>query len=209
MAVVAGAVVLASAGPWRFGWSADTTAMRVMTFLVVASPCALVLSTMPATLAALAVAARRGVLGRGGAVLEQFADVDVAAFDKTGTLTTGRPVLTSVTPVPGIDPDELLTVAAAAERWSEHPIGRAIVDAAARRGLAVPIADGVEVLASRGVLAVVAGRRVSVGGAALLGEGFQVGHGDDGERGTVVGVEIDGAPAGTMRLADRVRAESE
>lgn len=208
LAVVAAAIALAVAGPLWIGWSGDVTVMRVMTFLVVASPCALVLSTMPATLAALAVAARRGVLVRGGAVLEQFADVEVVAFDKTGTLTTGRPIVAAIEAVPEIDPDELLTLAAAAEQWSEHPIGRAIVDAAARRGLTVPVADGVEVLTSRGVRAVVDGRRVCVGGAALLGKGFHDLRERTDEWGTVVGVELDGTIAGCLCLHDRVRTES-
>ncbi|MFV0309004.1 MAG: heavy metal translocating P-type ATPase [Desertimonas sp.] len=206
--VVVAAVALAATGPWLFGWDGSTTVTRVMTFLVVASPCALVLSTMPATLAALAVAARRGVLVRGGTVLERLADVDVVAFDKTGTLTTGQPTVTAIHLDEIGSTDELLALAAAAEAWSEHPIGHAILAAAADRSLSVPAATNVEVRASRGVSALVGGRRVRVGGAALLGELPLGGSGGDGDRGSVVGVEIDGRLAGRIVLTDRVRPEA-
>ncbi|MFV0525101.1 MAG: heavy metal translocating P-type ATPase [Acidimicrobiales bacterium] len=170
--VVVAALAIVVIGPWWWGWSLDETVIRTMTFLVVASPCAVVLATMPATLSALAAAARHRVLIRGGAVLEHLADIDVAAFDKTGTLTEGSVRVVDVVVLPGPGPalggDELLGLAAAVERWSEHPIGRAVVVAADERGLAAGPATGVEIIPSRGVSGTVGDRRVRVGGAALI-----------------------------------------
>ncbi|MFV0257113.1 MAG: heavy metal translocating P-type ATPase [Acidimicrobiales bacterium] len=204
--VVVAALLLVAIGPWWWGWTVDETVLRTMTFLVVASPCAVVLATMPATLSALAAAARHRVLLRGGTVLEQLAVVDLAAFDKTGTLTVGTPRVVAVTVVDdepsGLDEDRLLAVAAAAERWSEHPIGRAIVTAAGERHLTVPTADEVELVPSRGVVATVDRARVRVGGHALLGD-FEA-RAD----GSVVGVEIGGRIAGYIELSDQVRAEA-
>lgn len=205
--VVVAAVLLVFAGPLLIGWTMDETVLRTMTFLVVASPCAVVLATMPATLSALAAAARHRVLIRGGGVLERLADVDVAAFDKTGTLTIGAPHVTAIEPVEvggPFDADELIRAAAAAEAWSEHPIGRAIAAAAADRQLSIPTATDVELLASRGVSATVASRRVRVGGAALLGP---IGAEHD-PNGAVVGVEIDGTLRGLITLDDEVRDEA-
>lgn len=201
--VVVGAVAIALAGPLWWTWTGTETVNRTMTFLVVASPCAVVLATMPATLSALAAAARHRVLIRGGSVLERLADLDVAAFDKTGTLTVGTPEVTLIVALDDQREADILAAAAAAERWSEHPIGRAIVAEAAGRSLDLPVAIDVEVLAARGVRATVAGRTVRVGGPALLGELPQ--H-DDGA--TTVGVDIDGDLAGLIVLHDRLRGEA-
>lgn len=203
--VVAASIVLAVLGPAWFGWSSGETLERTMTFLVVASPCAVVLATMPATLSALAAAARHRVLIRGGAVLERLAGVDVVAFDKTGTLTAGTPRVTNVEAVRGGERscDELLALAASAERWSEHPIGRAIVAEADRRELALLPTTDTEIIASRGVRATVADSAVRVGGPALLGD-----LGAPSAHGTVVGVEINGLLTGLITLEDCVRDEA-
>ncbi len=110
---------------------------RAMTLLVVASPCALIISTPASVLSAIAAAARGGVLFKGGAYLEKAAEIDIFAFDKTGTLTNGRPVVTDMRPLTGFSEDELLRMAASAELLSEHHIGRAIIEKARERGLAL------------------------------------------------------------------------
>lgn len=204
--VVVGALLIAAVGPIWWGWTADETVMRTMTFLVVASPCAVVLATMPATLSALTAAARHRTLVRGGHALERLAEAEVAAFDKTGTLTGGEPRVVAadlLAPGPGRDVDTMLALAAAAERWSEHPIGRAIVRAADERAVRRLTAFDVELLTARGVEASVEGRRVRVGGEALVGA---LGASDG--RGTVAAVEVDGEVWGRVVLDDVVRAES-
>lgn len=108
---------------------------RAMTLLVVASPCALVISTPASVLSAIASAARNGVLFKGGAYLEKLALVNVMAFDKTGTLTPGKPVVTDVRPFINYSEDDVLRLAASAELTSEHHIGRAIIEEARARNL--------------------------------------------------------------------------
>ena len=108
-----------------------------MTFMIVASPCAVVLSTMPPLLSAIANAGRHGVLAKSAVVMERLGQVDAVALDKTGTLTEGTPRVTDIRPEPGsgLDEDGLLALAAAAEHPSEHPLARAVVQAARERGL--------------------------------------------------------------------------
>ncbi len=113
----------------------DVTLYRAMTLLVVASPCALVISTPASALSAIAAAARQGVLFKGGAYLELLARTQIMAFDKTGTLTPGRPVVTNVHPLTGHDEHALLQKAASAEALSEHHVAKAIVDRACRVGI--------------------------------------------------------------------------
>src|SRR5215210_6715798 len=115
-----------------------------MTFMIVASPCAIVLATMPPLLSAIANASRHGVLVKSAVVMERLGTATVIALDKTGTLTHGTPAVVAVRPLPGgpCAEDDLLAVAAAAEAASEHPIGQAIVAAARERGIAPLPATG-------------------------------------------------------------------
>ncbi len=122
-----------SAGNWRAGW------MPALAVLVVACPCPLILATPSAVLAALAWLARSGVVIKGSAALERLALVDTIVFDKTGTLTTGQPAIGDVFCFGLITPDDVLRIAAAAERYSEHVLGRLVVEEAGRRGLEVPV----------------------------------------------------------------------
>ncbi len=167
--------------PYAFGESFDTAFYRAMTAMVVASPCALVISTPSAILSAIANGARRGVLFKGGAHLERAADISVVAFDKTGTLTEGRPTVTDVTVIPLFDEEHkplastptsfrtparvtahhqtpteqntLLLLAAAVESKSEHPLAQAIVKTAAERGLQWPEVTQFQSITGRGVRA--------------------------------------------------------
>ncbi len=126
--VVIGATVLAAIVPILFtDEPISQTVYRAITLLVVASPCALIISTPASILSAIAAAAREGVLFKGGAYLERAAALDMFAFDKTGTLTSGNPQVTDVVPLNGYTEQELIAIAAGAESLSEHPIAQAVV----------------------------------------------------------------------------------
>ncbi|WP_199844874.1 HAD-IC family P-type ATPase, partial [Streptomyces scabiei] len=115
--------------PLALGEDLTAALLRAMTFMIVASPCAVVLATMPPLLSAIANAGRHGVLVKSAVAMERLGEIDVAALDKTGTLTEGTPEITAVRPLPGsgLDEDGLLALAAAAEHPSEHPLARAVV----------------------------------------------------------------------------------
>jgi heavy metal translocating P-type ATPase len=198
-------------------WSFKEALIRAMTFMIVASPCAVVLATMPPLLSAIANAGRHGVLMKSAVALEQLAVVDGVAFDKTGTITRGRPSVSFVTVAPGssFDRDTVLTLAASAEHPSEHPIGVAIVSAAAERGLQVPAATSFHSLAGRGVEAVVGDHLVEVASPAYALErsrgsswceaatraAHQEGH-------TVVTVIVDHLQVALIGLDDVVRDDA-
>lgn len=186
--------------------------MRSITVLVVVCPCALVLSTPTAVVAAIGNAAKRGILVRSGASMEQIGRVDVVALDKTGTLTCGKPVLCEVTAWHGT-PERMLQFAAAAERYSEHPIGRALVAGAEQRGLVLSEPQDVTILPGYGITARVEGLDVIVGSQALLAERSVAWPAVAGERTaqleqegyTVIPVALDGRVAGLLGLADALR----
>jgi cation-transporting P-type ATPase D len=194
--------------PLAFGDDVRSTLLRAMTFMIVASPCALVLATMPPLLSAIANAGRHGVLIKSAVAIENLADADVVVFDKTGTLTRGAPEVSTITPFESdYDPAELLRIAAAAEQFSEHPLGRAITAAAREAGGRIPAASGFLALAGRGVRAEVGGRDVSVlaprdhrhlpAVVALQGAGA-----------TVVVVVVDGRAVGMLGLTDQLRPDA-
>ncbi|GGQ95737.1 metal-transporting ATPase [Streptomyces aurantiogriseus] len=164
VAVVA-ATLTVFAVPLAFGANLTDALLRAMTFMIVASPCAVVLATMPPLLSAIATAGRHGVLVKSAVAMERLGEIDTAALDKTGTLTEGTPEVTDVTPLPGsgLDEDSLLALAAAAEHPSEHPLARAIVGAARGRGLRIAPAGDFVATPGWGVSAVVEGREVRVG----------------------------------------------
>jgi heavy metal translocating P-type ATPase len=148
--------------PMLFGSDLQSALLRAMTFMIVASPCAVVLATMPPLLAAMATAGRHGILIKSAVVLEQLRLTDVVAFDKTGTLTEGTPRVDRVEAVAGFSESEVLGVAAAAEVGSEHPIGAAIVDYARSRGITAADATEFESTPGVGVRAHLDGRAVAV-----------------------------------------------
>jgi Cd2+/Zn2+-exporting ATPase len=167
---VVGIALLAVMIPLVFlGWDLPTTLYRAMTLMVVASPCALVISIPAALLSALASAARGGVLFKGGKYLEAAARVKVVAFDKTGTLTEGRPQLVALHAVDG-DARALLALAAALQADSSHPLAHAVRDAAMRDGVAAAPAQGLQALAGRGVAARVGERELRLGNERLMRE---------------------------------------
>ena len=144
--------------------------LRAVAALIVACPCALVLATPAAVAASIARLAREGVLVKGGTVIEALARIRCVAFDKTGTLTAGRPRVSDVVPAPGVPEDEVLALAAAAEKPSEHLLGREIVKEAGRRGIAVPEPQDFTLRPGLGVQARVDGRQVRVGNLVLARE---------------------------------------
>jgi len=136
---------------------------RALVVLVVSCSCALVISVPVSVVTAIARGARDGILIKGGIYLERLADIKVVAFDKTGTLTRGRPALEDIIGFDGTGEQEALTLAAAVESGSEHPIGAAITAGARERGLEVPAARDAHALPGAGMEAIVAGRTLHVG----------------------------------------------
>src|SRR3984885_7718372 len=154
--------------PLLGGAAFQPTLLRAMTFMIVASPCAVVLATMPPLLASMANAGRHGVLIKSAVVMEQLGATTLVAFDKTGTLTEGAPRLAEIRllPGPGLSEQAILALAAAAEVPSEHPLGRAVVAAARDEGLALAGAEAFTSQPGRGVRARVSGHLVEIGSPA-------------------------------------------
>jgi len=168
--VVGAALLLMLLPPFALGWSWQDTIYRAMIFLVVASPCALVSSIMPAILSGISNGARNGLLFKGGVHLEQMGHIKAVAFDKTGTLTGGKPKLTDIIPYGEETEVSVLTLAASLEHLSEHPIARAIVQAAQSRELVLEPASGLQAVPGLGVHGTVNGVRCRVGKADLMRE---------------------------------------
>ncbi|MER8046706.1 heavy metal translocating P-type ATPase [Streptomyces sp. NPDC094032] len=206
--------------PLAFGDDLRSALLRAMTFMIVASPCAVVLSTMPPLLSAIANAGRRGVLAKSAVVMERLGQIDAVALDKTGTLTEGTPRVTDIRPLPGAALDEaaLLVLAASAEHPSEHPLARAVVAAARERGLRLSDAVDFSSVPGEGVTATVDGRIVQIGSPARLpaAAASASAHGphhavvaelEDAGR-TAVAVLRDGAFVGVLGIADRLRPDA-
>ncbi|MBX3173522.1 MAG: cadmium-translocating P-type ATPase [Gemmatimonadaceae bacterium] len=157
--------------PPLFGlWTLGESLYRAMALLVAASPCALALGTPAAVLSGIAQAARGGVLIKGGAHLEALGGIRVLALDKTGTITVGEPKVTDLRPMAGVDTGTLLAVAAAVEQRSQHPLARAILDAAASAGVTIPVAADVQSVTGRGLRSTIAGVRTEVGRLLMFEE---------------------------------------
>ncbi|MEU6515460.1 heavy metal translocating P-type ATPase [Streptomyces sp. NPDC046978] len=205
--------------PLAVGTGLTRSLLRAMTFMIVASPCAVVLATMPPLLSAIANAGRHGVLVKSAVVMERLGQVDAVALDKTGTLTEGTPRVTDVRPLAGsgLNESELLTLAAAIEHPSEHPLARAVVDAARERGLDLPAADDFDSTPGVGVSACVGGRAVAVGTPARLLDGSSRPHSAQAadvvralehSGRTAVLVTVEGTPVGLLAISDRLRTDA-
>ncbi|CAN5641125.1 heavy metal translocating P-type ATPase [soil metagenome] len=194
-------------------WGADlqSALLRAMTFMIVASPCALVLSTMPPLLSAIALAGRHGVLVKSAVVLEKLSTITQVAFDKTGTLTAGTPRLVQIRRLPqaALTATELLALAAAAENPSEHPLARAIVDAAHDAELALHPAEDFASTPGHSVRARIDGILVEVGKPALLDDDHGAAHAIVNELEqtghTAVIVQADSTVVGVLGLLDQAR----
>ncbi|MFE3542745.1 heavy metal translocating P-type ATPase [Nocardia sp. NPDC059177] len=195
--------------PLAFGASLQSALLRSMTFMIVASPCAVVLATMPPLLAAIATAARHGVLVKSAVVMEQLGGTTRVVVDKTGTLTRGVPELAAVTVLdPTITEDEALRVAAAAEYASEHPLATAIVRAARGRGLSLPKAEDFAALPGRGVSALVDGTRIRVSSPAASDPATGAVAELRARGGTAVVVHREQTPVAVFGITDQVRPEA-
>lgn len=197
---------------WTLVGMPDDAVVRTITVLVIACPHALGLAIPLVVSIATERAAKGGVLIKDRLALESMRTVDTVLFDKTGTLTKGEPSVTDIHPVGGHDADDVLALAAAAENDSEHPLARAIVSAAAGRGLTVPAATAFESSPAVGVSALVDGRRVQVGGPNLLEQEhsheLDVADAWRSDGAIILHVLLDGHVAGALKLADEIRPES-
>jgi Cd2+/Zn2+-exporting ATPase len=169
-AVLAIAVIVALAAPLIFGASWSVWVYRSLVLLVISCPCALVISTPVSIVSALAAAARKGVLIKGGAHLERMASIRCIAFDKTGTLTHGRLHVVDVLPMEGVDRSEVLRLAASLEMRSEHPIGKAIVAYAVSAGIRPVSVDSFQAIPGRGAEGQFGVHRLVVGSHRLFEE---------------------------------------
>lgn len=168
---VIAASILVLAVPWLIlGYEFSNSFYRAMVLLVVASPCALVISVPAAFLSAIAAGARKGVIFKGGAHLEQMSTIKVIAFDKTGTLTVGNPVVTDIIPYGDHSEDELLCIAGAVEARSEHPLSRAVLQAAEGRCLTFDEVENFAAEPGMGVMGTLNGIEVKVGRMKFIEE---------------------------------------
>ncbi|WP_304458195.1 heavy metal translocating P-type ATPase [Alicyclobacillus sendaiensis] len=200
-------LVWGALGHWSHGLFA------AIAVLVIACPCSLGLATPTAIMVGTGLGAERGILVKGGEHLEAAARVDTVVIDKTGTLTLGKPVVTAVWAAQGVAEDEVLRLAAALEAQSEHPLGRAVVEAAKARGLAVPAARDVAAVPGRGIEGVVEGARVRVGSpswlqGAVRGLSEPVWHKLAGPGHTVVLVAREKEMVGAIAMADEVKPDA-
>lgn len=183
--------------------------------LIIACPCALGLATPMSIMVGVGRGAGMGVLIKNAEALERMEKVDTLVVDKTGTLTEGRPAVTAIVPAAGFDEADVLRLAAAVERASEHPLATAIVAAAQERGMVLPPVADFDSPTGRGALGTVEGRRIVLGNARFLDEqgvdpGALAQSADDLRKGgaTAIFVGVDGTLAGVIAIADPVRHSS-
>jgi cation-transporting P-type ATPase D len=192
--------------PLLLGAQLQSALLRAMTFMIVASPCAVVLATMPPLLSAIANAGRHGVLVKSAVAMEHLAGSTVVTLDKTGTLTTGTPRLTSVAALDDrYSEDDVLRIAASAEQFSEHPLGRAVVTAARARGLASADASDFQALPGRGVRARIAERTVEVLSPRAFHDNPPAARDLERQGTTAVLLIVEATPVGVLGLDDTVR----
>ncbi|MES1927228.1 heavy metal translocating P-type ATPase [Salinisphaera sp. T31B1] len=162
-AVVAVAALVAIVPPLAFGAAWSVWIYKALAILLIGCPCALVISTPAAVAAALSAGARRGLLIKGGAVLETLGTIGAVAFDKTGTLTEGKPRVTDIVALGDHDENEILRLAAALEQSASHPLAAAIVDAARRRAITIPGVERAAAVQGQGITADLSERRLFLG----------------------------------------------
>lgn len=201
--------------PFLLGWDWSTSIYRGLAVLLIACPCALVISVPAAMASGLSAGARRGLLIKGGAALERIGAAKTVAFDKTGTLTQGRPKVTDILPAGNFSEADLLSLAAGVEQGSSHPLAKAVLAEAGARGVAVPEASDQAALPGKAVTATVSGRKVSIGsprhakeaGVDLAALADAIARMEsDGK--TAVVVLADGMLAGTLALRDEPREDA-
>jgi len=211
--VVAITILLILFTPLVLGLTWSQAFYKAMVFLVVASPCAVVASVMPATLSAMSKSARKGVLFKGAAHMDLLSEAKVVAFDKTGTLTSGSPEVTDLVVMEGYDRLTVLAACAAAESLSQHPLARAIVRKAMDEGITLRAADELQDLPGWGIEALVEGRKWRIGKAEADADGLpselrnrmqaltETGN-------TVSMVQCDGEYVALIALRDNIRPQA-
>ena len=187
--------------------------VAAVSVLIIACPCALGLATPMSIMVGVGRGAQAGVLIKNAEALERLEKVDTLVVDKTGTLTEGKPRVVALRVAPGVDEDELLRLAASLERMSEHPLGAAIVRAAADRKLALGEVEGFASVSGEGVSGAADGRKVAIGAevmmrAAQIDLGALLGAADElrADGATAIFVALDGKAAGMIAIADPVKA---
>ncbi|MCT7980837.1 heavy metal translocating P-type ATPase [Laspinema olomoucense] len=215
--IVGAGVLLATLPPLILGWAWDITIYRALVFLVVASPCALMASIMPALLSGIARGARQGILFKDGALLETIGQVKAIAFDKTGTLTTGLLNVSDQIPAPGVTPEQLLQIAASLETYSEHPIAQAVVAAAHQRQIPLHPAAAVQASVGRGISGELDGLPMQVGKLVYISTDLatpvdptlvQASQRLEAAGKTVIWVRRQQQVLGLLAVADQVRPQS-
>jgi len=174
---------------WLFFAPFSTAMVNAVAVLIIACPCALGLATPTAIMVGTGRGAQQGILIKGGEALEMAHHINTVVLDKTGTLTRGRPRVTAVNPAPLWDATDLLRLAASAERYSEHPLGKAVVEEAGERGIALEEAADFSALPGHGVRARVGGRQVEISKPGIT-------------------VSVDGVRAGSIEVADAIKPEA-
>ncbi|MBX6763590.1 MAG: cation-translocating P-type ATPase [Rubrobacteraceae bacterium] len=211
------AVLIWTLGAWLVTGEPDWSRaiFSALAVFVMGYPCALGMATPLAMIRGGGMAARKGILMRSGEAFQVLKEVKRVVLDKTGTLTEGKPALVELVPLNGFEEDEALRLAASAEGPSEHPLARAVVDAAAERGIPVPEAEDFQSVSGKGITATVEGHRVAIGNPRFVeGEGVEL----EGARrkleelqaagNTVVALAVDGEPAALIALADRIKDDA-
>ena len=204
-------LLLAILPPFILGWNWEDTIYRALIFLVVASPCALMASIMPALLSGIANGAKQGILFKSGAQLEIIGKVRAIAFDKTGTLTTGKPQVVQIVPAAGYTETEVLQLAAALEVYSEHAIALAIVQAAQQQQLALPTATEVQAKVGQGIIGKINNQIIAIGKAEFVeatAELTQISQQLQAAGKTVVWVAKGDNLLGIIAVADTLRPEA-
>ncbi|MFK2826152.1 heavy metal translocating P-type ATPase [Bacillus sp. B190/17] len=214
-AVLAGVGLMMFLPHFVLGWSWTETFYRAMVLLVVASPCALVASIMPATLSAISNGARHGILFKGGIHLESLSNLKAVAFDKTGTLTQGKPEVTDIIVRNDLSTTELLSAVASIESQSNHPLAQAVVRFAQEKNAPYYAPDHLEDVAGWGVQGAVGGKQWKIGKADFVGredalsfsEGMAYELAGDGK--TTVFVKDDHGIAAIIALKDLIREDTQ
>ncbi|HEY4566553.1 cadmium-translocating P-type ATPase [Planococcaceae bacterium Storch 2/2-2] len=212
--VIVATVLMMTVPYYLLGWTLTESIYRAIVLLVVASPCALMASIMPATLAAISNGAKRGVLFKGGVHLEHLGSLKTIAFDKTGTLTAGKPVVTDFYVRDGANEKEVLATLAGIESQSNHPLARAITNYATEQQIAFDRSMEIEDIPGHGLKAFAHGSEVKVGNPRFIGE-EEVARFQDGlaerlasEGKTVVFMKDERGIVAAVALQDTLREES-
>lgn len=214
-AVIALAIIAAVG--WKIAGESTSFCMTIfVSVLVIACPCALGLATPTAIMVATGRGAKMGILIKGGEVLETAHKIQTAVFDKTGTITEGMPSVTDITPVGDLSERELITLCAAAEKRSEHPLGESIVREAENQDIELPDAESFEYISGMGIKAVISGKTVLLGNGKLMSEnGVDTAelakpaeeYAQAGK--TPVLCACDGKAVGVIAVADKIKSDSQ